>query len=86
MKRSEMVKKMCNDFYELNKYIFDDSSKRLNMLDVAVCMDDFLSKIEEAGMLPPQKDSKLGYGAGWIDDPEIIFYSKHSWEPENEEK
>ena len=72
MKKSKMVKIMVYEFYELNKDIFDDPDKRLNMLDVAMSMGNVLDKMEKEGMLPPFTHLKK---LGTLDT---------AWEPEDE--
>jgi hypothetical protein len=61
MKRKDMIKLMCDTFYEENKYIFDDPSKRLNMFDTINGMFSVLDKMEEAGMLPPKAEPFLEF-------------------------
>lgn len=52
MTRKEFIKMMCDEFYQENKYILDDSSKRINMFDVVNGMIAVVSKMEETIDLP----------------------------------
>lgn len=65
MKRSEMLKKMINFQHDESYYVLKNLSNE-ELLDF---MDEILTNLEKAGMLPPARDadqkSSNGYARVW---------------------
>jgi hypothetical protein len=59
MTRKDFISMMCDEFYKENKYIFDDSSKRINMFDVVNGMMAVLDKIEDTLDLPEWDEEEI---------------------------
>lgn len=82
MKRSEMI-----DIIEAELYMIQNI-KGNNQKFLTSIAKGILERLEEAGMLPPERPDEhpLGYGGGWLDEDEVeLNYKlfKHSWEPED---
>jgi hypothetical protein len=78
MKKKEMIKLMCDVFYEEHKDVFDDSNKRLNMFDVVNGMVAVLDKMEQAGMTPPSFTEEKWVDCG--DGQRCETISKKGWD------
>lgn len=49
--RKQLIKIMCDEFYEKNKFILNDPTKSINMFDVVNGMIAVINKIEQTGTL-----------------------------------
>lgn len=76
MKRSEMIQKVTD-------FLLNDISRLYPHKDQAV---EIINLIEEAGMLPPEKETSLDkilIIEASLRNPKMIYKEIHRWEPED---